>query len=991
MSAHPSRFKLCFLSRCFGLCALWVVVCAQGAGAQTAAPVLLSEENSTRALALESVTQATEPFPPDSPVRWGADGRTRIQLYAMNLALQPGEDASALTAGAEDASGRRYELRAEYVAPVPGFEWMSVLVLRLADDLGDVGDVLVRVSYHGLPSNRVRVAIGHEGGGPPDDAGAVPTPPRFVSGRVMYRGSGLGGVRLLLTGAQAPALKTAADGSYSFIAAPLGDYTITPQLAFFDFDPPTQTLAGLAENRSDVNFSAARQTHAIFGEVHDEAGRALFNYRVRLAGGLESGARANLTDDSGQFSFLNLPAGLSYTVVPGDDNVLTFAPLKIGKLAADVTLSIKGTRRTYSVRGRVTDYAGGLGGVAVELEGVGLKTTTDASGFYHFDGLDAGLPYTVAVSRADYLFDRQSFVIDSLGGDTQADFQATPQFTLSGRVTDADGKGVFGIRMALAGPESRTAFTRADGSYALTVATYGDYTLTPATEQGYYSFAPAARTLAGLNSSRTSDFVITVTLPFSPSRVMEFDGTQKTIDYGLFWDEQKVLGHFFWEFWAMPGAGAGGTYMLSDGYGGAHALLFGFGFFDGSEPGHFQLSGNTWDGAKVVSFVSDEGPQVGEWGYYAAGWDGQYLTTYFDGVPVGRNRFTGQRAPGGAINGAGHLLIGGSDHQNLAGRIAQVRGYEASNPREGDGSDETQPFGPFTPQTVFGREGNFLSYYFRPGDPLSDLSEGYGGELHPGVRRGTLNGYILGCDGCPVPEFVVDPTAPDFSNPNSPGQTPAPAPTPAGVPQGALVFDSFNRRHSTHILGGLGGLGATEGGTSGPRAWRTNVEATKPQPFGILNGRAVLLSNATAVAWVDAGGAKDLEVRVERLPRTWGTGQNTGLSFRVADGANYFFAYTSEGAAQSDPKTLTVGYYLGGVRTELVKGVALPNPQSPWQALRVQTFGDGTIQVFIDSALVYSTTSSVLANATGAGLYNNAPGLGLTNRWDNFTISAAQH
>jgi len=42
--------------------------------------------------------------------------------------------------------------------------------------MDDLGDVLVRVSYKGLSSNRVRVAIGHAGGGPADDEGAVPTP-----------------------------------------------------------------------------------------------------------------------------------------------------------------------------------------------------------------------------------------------------------------------------------------------------------------------------------------------------------------------------------------------------------------------------------------------------------------------------------------------------------------------------------------------------------------------------------------------------------------------------------------------------------------------------------------------------------------------------------------------------------------------------------------------------------------------------------------------
>ena len=39
-----------------------------------------------------------------------------------------------------------------------------------------MGDVLLRLNLHGMSSNRVRVAIGHSGGGPADDPGAVATP-----------------------------------------------------------------------------------------------------------------------------------------------------------------------------------------------------------------------------------------------------------------------------------------------------------------------------------------------------------------------------------------------------------------------------------------------------------------------------------------------------------------------------------------------------------------------------------------------------------------------------------------------------------------------------------------------------------------------------------------------------------------------------------------------------------------------------------------------
>src|SRR5262249_13359153 len=48
-------------------------------------------------------------------------------------------------------------------------------------NIADVGDVLVRVKYRELESNRVRVGIGHVGDGPPDDPDAVPTPGSLVA------------------------------------------------------------------------------------------------------------------------------------------------------------------------------------------------------------------------------------------------------------------------------------------------------------------------------------------------------------------------------------------------------------------------------------------------------------------------------------------------------------------------------------------------------------------------------------------------------------------------------------------------------------------------------------------------------------------------------------------------------------------------------------------------------------------------------------------
>ncbi|MBV8859055.1 MAG: DUF1800 domain-containing protein [Acidobacteria bacterium] len=201
--------------RAYARAARWLsaAVClsalAAGAGAQTpptGSPVLLTEGTgqTTRAVAYEAVTFRSEPFPVVSPVNWNADKsntrdqQTRLMLFAMNLPLFAGEGAGALTADAQDATGRVYPLKVEALSKppydifdVPGKQhvpqsqdWLWAVTLRLDEQMTDtLGDVLVRISLHGLSSNRVRVAIGQTGGGIAADPStefvspAPPTPP----------------------------------------------------------------------------------------------------------------------------------------------------------------------------------------------------------------------------------------------------------------------------------------------------------------------------------------------------------------------------------------------------------------------------------------------------------------------------------------------------------------------------------------------------------------------------------------------------------------------------------------------------------------------------------------------------------------------------------------------------------------------------------------------------------------------------------------------
>ena len=152
------------------------LLAAVKANAQQTSPVLVSHVDSTRAIAFDSVTRNREPFTTTTQIKFGSDSATRIMLFAMNLQLQPNEPATAVTADAEDTQHSLYPMTVEYVGSVPDNPWLSSVVIRLPPNLPATGDVLVRIKYHEIASNRVRVGIGFVGGGPADDLNAIPTP-----------------------------------------------------------------------------------------------------------------------------------------------------------------------------------------------------------------------------------------------------------------------------------------------------------------------------------------------------------------------------------------------------------------------------------------------------------------------------------------------------------------------------------------------------------------------------------------------------------------------------------------------------------------------------------------------------------------------------------------------------------------------------------------------------------------------------------------------
>jgi len=164
---------------CAGLVVFSCGAAASALAASSIGPTLISvSAGSTRAVALESVSMTSEPFPLSAEANFSPnDPRTRVTLFVMNLDLLAGETLNSLTADAEDAAHVHYPLKVEYVGQVPSFEGIYMVVMRLNDLMpANLGDVLIRLNLHGMGSNRVRVAIGQIGGGPADDPGALGTP-----------------------------------------------------------------------------------------------------------------------------------------------------------------------------------------------------------------------------------------------------------------------------------------------------------------------------------------------------------------------------------------------------------------------------------------------------------------------------------------------------------------------------------------------------------------------------------------------------------------------------------------------------------------------------------------------------------------------------------------------------------------------------------------------------------------------------------------------
>lgn len=489
-----------------------------------------------------------------------------------------------------------------------------------------------------------------------------------------------------------------------------------------------------------------------------------------------------------------------------------------------------------------------------------------------------------------------------------------------------------------------------------------------------------------------------VPLPLGSPTALRFSGAAGChVDHGYFWGHaaNTDLGTgFWWESWVAP---RGSGYLVSDGYGGAHALLWGV---TGSTS--FTATGNVWNGTAAVDFNGLYGAGVGEWVHLVVWWDGLALRTFANGVGDGWKAWTGPRRTVGPGTGAGKLYVGGSDHLNLACDLAAIRAWDRSNVLSTSGLLNTA----FRPQRTYQGDAydNGGAAYRTPPDFLADYTVPSGGLVNDHAPEGGVVSYTGGakrrhpgrltCVGqnavlaqtAPLgsvaevgayPRWVSSPSCP-YAQPIGSGASGEPARTPAAVPGGALAFDSFGRANQTLAFQAVPALGSTEGGSLGPLAW----QSSSPGQFGILGGMGCFLGTlGNKTAWVPVGVA-DQDVRVTNQ-RGAGTTGGTGICFRVLDADNFWYAY---GYGDPTANVIFYGRYVAGVLTDLGN----TNPGTAWNTLRVLAQGTA-IRIYTDATERVSLTGqTVLQSATGAGICGAHQGYFTSSfdRYRNFTVFA---
>ncbi|MCK5600091.1 carboxypeptidase regulatory-like domain-containing protein [bacterium] len=384
--------------------------------------------------------------------------------------------------------------------------------------------------------------------------------------------SPLEGVQITVTGGTPVSTTTNILGDFSFPALEAGTtYTLTPTKANFSFAPTSKVVADLDADQVDtVTFIGSPDTVLLEGNI-TWRGSDLMDVTIDLSG---DSTGFTLTDFNGDYSFLGLLSGATYTIVPSMTHY-TFAPTDQTFVDAttDQAQNFVATRDTYDVSGTITYNASPLQGVTVDLSGdTTVSTATDSSGNFIFTGLLGGTTFAITPTMTNYSFSPVQRDIVDIAADTPSqDFTASyNEWNISGIIENGIGNPLAGVSVNMTGSDTASLSTSATGYYVFTqLAAGGNYKIIASLQ--HYVFTPTEIDHNNLTGHVTdSDFIGTLNT-FTISGVVTenlnmqgLDGVTVSIS-GDFSDSTLTSGGGNYSF---PNLDAGGNYTITATYGG---------------------------------------------------------------------------------------------------------------------------------------------------------------------------------------------------------------------------------------------------------------------------------------------------------------------------------------------------------------------------------------------------------------------------------------
>lgn len=145
-------------------------------------PILISENGSTRALAVDGDAFADTSVDVSRTVSRAFQPGAKVVLFLTNVSLMKDEGATAFRVYARDSKGHVFRFPVLNIEKSEYARNLYALTTEMRDEVGywdaptPDGDLAIYITWRGLASNTVQIGFGKMGGGVGEIANAVPTP-----------------------------------------------------------------------------------------------------------------------------------------------------------------------------------------------------------------------------------------------------------------------------------------------------------------------------------------------------------------------------------------------------------------------------------------------------------------------------------------------------------------------------------------------------------------------------------------------------------------------------------------------------------------------------------------------------------------------------------------------------------------------------------------------------------------------------------------------